>query len=101
MQRFKSAGSAQKFLSIPRHPRRLTAASVATSGAPSIIMRTRAPNAIVIEAGAGGGGDLETGAVTDSPSRMSGAALTGANAGASRSAADCRSTAAPRPCARG
>ena len=57
---------------------------------PSIVMRTFAPNAIVIEAGAGDGAKAETGAIADSGSLASNATINGTKARASRVAATCR-----------
>src|SRR5208283_2934399 len=64
----------------------ITFANVDASGAPSIVMRTSTPNAIVIEDRAGGGeengdGGVHAGALAGPASLASGATRTGTNAG--------------------
>src|SRR5271166_5200450 len=67
----------------------ITFAKVTESGAPSIVMRTSAPNAIVIEDDGADGG-AQTGAVVATASFRPGETRTGTNADISGSAANCR-----------
>src|SRR5271165_6055651 len=68
----------------------ITFASVAASGAPSIVTRTCSPKAIVIEHDGVGGGGAHIGAVVGAASFSSGKTRTGTNVVVPRSAANCR-----------